>query len=545
LNDQRIFVNGSIYTADALGSSADAVAVRDGRILAVGTDQEILAAFPDAATVDLGGRTTVPGFIDPHCHYLATGESLISIDLRYPGVASVGDMVAAVAASAAETPAGEWINGAGFDHAKYDTAPTRWDLDRATTEHPVGLMHVSGHYLLVNSLALELAGIDDDTPDPKGGRIERDANGRVTGLCQDSAQGLVRPVAVDIGSHGTNFHVAAPMDELVAAIERAGTAYLAAGLTTVADAQVTKREMAAYREARRRGTWWVRTACMPLSHQLEEYGALGLAGPFGDDMLWIGPMKFYMDGSMIGGTAAFHEPYGEHGKYTGLLYHEPDELRSMVVEAHRQGWQIGIHAQGDRAIEIVLDAFQAAIEAYPRPDPRHRIEHAGYPTPALLKRMAELGVIAVNQPSLLVDSGDEFLARLGERGEWLQPMRAEAEAGVRFVLSSDSDVCSYRPLDTIAAAVLRRTLGGDVIGADQVITVAEAVRAHTIDAAYSLFAEDRLGSIEPGKYADLTVIDGDLFEVPPEQISDLGIWMTVLDGRVVHDPSGAAAPLAT
>jgi len=517
LNDQRIFVNGSIYTADALGSSADAVAVRDGRILAVGTDQEILAAFPDAATVDLGGRTTVPGFIDPHCHYLATGESLISIDLRYPGVASVGDMVAAVAASAAETPAGEWINGAGFDHAKYDTAPTRWDLDRATTEHPVGLMHVSGHYLLVNSLAL--AGIDDDTPDPKGGRIERDANGRVTGLCQDSAQGLVRPVAVDIGSHGTNFHVAAPMDELVAAIERAGTAYLAAGLTTVADAQVTKREMAAYREARRRGTWWVRTACMPLSHQLEEYGALGLAGPFGDDMLWIGPMKFYMDGSMIGG--------------------------SMVVEAHRQGWQIGIHAQGDRAIEIVLDAFQAAIEAYPRPDPRHRIEHAGYPTPALLKRMAELGVIAVNQPSLLVDSGDEFLARLGERGEWLQPMRAEAEAGVRFVLSSDSDVCSYRPLDTIAAAVLRRTLGGDVIGADQVITVAEAVRAHTIDAAYSLFAEDRLGSIEPGKYADLTVIDGDLFEVPPEQISDLGIWMTVLDGRVVHDPSGAAAPLAT
>ncbi len=513
-----------------------------GRILAVGADREVLAAYPDVATVDLGGRTMVPGFIDPHCHYLATGESLISIDLRYPGVASVEDMVAAVAASAAETPAGEWINGAGFDHAKYDAAPTRWDLDRATTEHPVGLMHVSGHYLLVNSLALELAGIDDDTPDPKGGRIERDADGRATGLCQDSAQGLVQPVAVDIGSHGTNFHVAAPMDDLVAAIERAGIAYLSAGLTTVADAQVTKREMAAYREARRRGTWWVRTVCMPLSHQLEDYRALGLAGPFGDDMLWIGPMKFYMDGSMIGGTAAFHEPYGEHGEYTGLFYHEPDELRSMVVEAHRQGWQIGIHAQGDRAIEAVIDAYEAAMDADPRPDPRHRVEHCGYPTPALLRRMAELGVIAVNQPSLLVDSGDEFLSRLGERSEWLQPMRAEIEAGVHFVLSSDSDVCSFRPLDTIAAAVLRRTLGGEVIGADQVITVEEAVRAHTIDAAFSLHAEDRLGSIEPGKYADLTVIDGDLFAVPAEQINDLDIWMTVLGGEAVYDPSGSAEP---
>jgi predicted amidohydrolase YtcJ len=274
---------------------------------------------------------------------------------------------------------------------------------------------------------------------------------------------------------------------------------------------------------------------MPLAHQLEEYDAVGLAGPFGDDRLWIGPMKFYMDGSMIGGTAAFAEPYGENCEFAGLLYHEPDELRDMVVEAHRQGWQIGIHAQGDRAIGAVLDAYEEAMEAHPRPDPRHRIEHCGYPTPDQLQRMARLGVIAVNQPSLLVDSGDEFLARLGERAEWLQPMRAEQEAGVRFTLSSDSDVCSYRPLDTIAAAVLRTSLGGAVLGPDQRITVAEAVRAHTIEAAHALFAEDRLGSIEPGKLADLTVIDGDLFA--PEGIGDLAIWMTVIGGEVVFGPA--------
>ena len=536
----RVFHGGRVYTSDPAGSWAEAVAVGGGRILDVGSDTDVLAAHPGAEMIDLGGRTMVPGFIDPHNHYLASGESMASIDVGYPAVSSVDELVATVAEAAADTPAGEWVHGSGFDYAKYGEEPTRWDLDRATTDHPVGLLHVSGHYLLVNSSALEMAGIDDDTPDPPGGRFVRDPGGRITGMCQDSAQGLVQPVAVDIGRHGTNFHVTAPMDDLVAAIERAGSAFLAAGLTTVADAQVSKREMAAYREARRRGRWWVRTVCMPLSHQLADFGALGIAGPFGDDMLWIGPMKFYADGSMIGGTATFCEPYGENDEFTGILYHEPEALKELVVEAHRQGWQIGIHAQGDLAIGAVLDAFEAAMEAYPRPDPRHRIEHCGYPTPAQLERMARLGVIAVNQTNLLAISGDEFLVRLGEeRGHWLQPMRAEIDAGVRFVLSSDSDVTSYRPVDTISSAVLRTSLGGRVIGPDQVVTVEEAVRAHTIDAGYSLFAEDRLGSIESGKYADLTVIDGDLFGVPLEEIAGLETWMTVLDGEVVHHLEGS------
>ena len=530
----RLFHSGAVYTSDAEGSWAEAIAVRGKRILAVGATADLGARFPVAESINLEGRTVVPGFIDAHNHYLATGEGLGSINTRYPAVASPEDLVTSIREAAAATPAGEWIHGFGFDHGKYNRPPTRWDLDRATTGHPVAIRHVSGHYLLVNSRVLEAAGVDDSTPDPKGGAFIRDEQGRNTGLCMDAACELVEPVAVDIGSHGPNFHVRASLDDLVAAIERAGEAYFAAGLTTVCDAQVTERELAAYREAQRRGKWWLRVVCMPLSHRLEEYRSVGLTGPFGDDLLWIGPMKFYMDGSLIGGTAVFEDPYGEQGEFAGLYYWEPEEMRRMIGEAHHQGWQVGIHTQGDRAIDAVLDAIEAAMEADPRPDPRHRIEHCGYPRPDQLGRMARLGVIAVNQPNYLHDQGDEFLSRLGDRARRLIPMREEIEAGVAIALSSDADVTSFHPLETITNAVVRRTIAGRDIGADQALTVEEAIRAHTIGAAYAIHADDRLGSIEEGKYADLTVIDGDPFAAEPAEIRNLPIWMTVLGGKIVH-----------
>ncbi len=533
VSQRRVLFNGSIYTADPDRAWTQAIAIRDGGIEAVGSDGSIRRSGTEE--IDLGGRTVVPGFIDAHNHYLATGEMLAQIDVKYPTVTSVDDLVAVIARAATNTPVGEWIHATGFDHAKYGETPTRWDLDKATGEHPVAVLHVSGHYVLVNSAALAARNLSDDTPDPQGGKLVRDDRGRITGLCLDAAMGLIIPTAVDIGSHGPNFHVEATLEDLVAAVNRAGRAFVAAGLTTVCDAQVTSRELRGYREAYRRGDWWVRTACMPLSHQLDEYGTIGLAGPFGNDEFWIGAMKFYADGSLIGGTAAFWEPYGEHGEFGGSLFWEEDELRSMIMEAHSQGWQVGVHAQGDRAIDATLDAIEAAGLAHPRPDARHRIEHAGCPTPNQVQRMADLGVIAVNQPGYLYDSGDEFLERLGDRAHMIQPFRAELDAGVKVVLSSDSDVASYRPLDTISAALRRKTFKGLDIGSDQSLDIEEAVRAHTIDAAYALFVEDRLGSIEPGKHADLVVIDGDLFDTPSEEIPNLPIWMTVIGGKVVYD----------
>jgi predicted amidohydrolase YtcJ len=529
---------GRVFTADRRRPWVDAVAF-DGRgILAVGTTNEVVARFQGAERIDVAGATVVPGLIDAHNHFLATGESLASVDVRFPRVRSVSGLVDAIVAAAAEAPAGSVIRAFGFDHAKYERTPTRWDLDRAAPDHAVLVYHVSGHHVLVNSHMLERRRLHDDVPDPPGGELVRDEGGRLTGLCLDAAMGLVLPTAVDIGHHGPNFHTEAPLDELVEDVERAGRAFLAAGLTTVCDAQVTRRELRAYRHATATGRLPVRTVAMPLSHQLDAFSSLGLAGPFGDDMLRIGAMKFYADGSLIGGTAAFTEPYGESGEFEGSLYWSPDALRSTIGRAHDDGWQVGVHVQGDRAMQIVLDAIGDAVRRSPR-EHRHRLEHAGYPTAAQVARMAELGVITVNQPRYLFDSGDEFLTRLGERADRLIPLRDELEAGVAVVLSSDSDVASYRPMDTIASAVSRRTRAGEPIGADQAMTMEEALFAHTIDAAYALLIDDRLGSLEPGKTADVVVLDRDLRTVSRDDLGSVGVRTTYLAGRAVYD---AAAP---
>jgi len=531
---------GKVFTASGGEPWAEALVIRGSRIEGVGAREELVSRFPSARRLDVEGRTVLPGLIDAHNHFLATGESLASVDLRHPGAASIPDVVRLLAEIVDQTPAGAWITGFGFDDAKYERPLTRWDLDEVSTQHPIRVHHVSGHHVFVNSRALEARGVTDDTSDPQGGRLVRGADGRLTGQCLDAAMNLILPVEVDIGSHGPNFHTVMSIDESIADVERAGRAFLEVGLTTVCDAQVTRRELVAYREARDQGRLPVRTVCMPLSHQLDELIAVGLAGPFGDDHLSIGAMKFYADGSLIGGTACFTEPYGERGEFAGSMYWSPDELEEMIVAAHVAGWQVGVHVQGDRAMEAVLEALETAVRRGPR-DHRHRLEHAGYPTPELLERIAHLGAITINQPNYLHDSGDEFLARLGDRAQRLLPLRDEIRAGITVVLSSDSDVTSYRPLDTIRSAIERKTRSGASIGPDQALTLEEALRAHTISAAYALRMEDRIGSIEPGKLADVVVVDGDLTDASVDDLSSLDVWLTLLDGRVSYALDRTAA----
>jgi predicted amidohydrolase YtcJ len=542
-----VLVNGRVFTArPGEPPFTGGVAIVGDRIVAVGGDAAVRAmAPPDAQQLDVDGRTILPGFIDPHNHLAFTGAELASVDVRYPGVASIADLVGRIAEAAERTPDGTWIRAVGMNPEQFPDGrlPTRWDIDEATRVHPVLVQHMSGHHALANSLALEERGVGDESRDPEGGRLVRDDRGRVTGYCLDAAQALVVPIAVDIGHHGPGFHDDAPLEEIVGDIDRGSRAYLAAGITSIVDAQVTRRELSAYGVARERGLLGVRVTAMPISSQLDEYTQIGLAGRFGDDRLAIGPMKFYADGALTGGTAAFTTPYGANGEFSGSLYWGSEaDFRDAIASAHRQGWQIGTHAQGDRAIDRVLDAYEAALDAHPRDDHRHRIEHCGGPRPDQLERMARLGIWAIGQPRYFWDAGDAWLGSLDEaRVHRLQPYREMLDAGVRFALSSDAPVASYRPLDTLVSAVTRTTVGGKVIGADQALSVEDALRASTHDAAACYRVDDRLGTLEVGKLADVVVLDGDPFSAAPERLGEIAVDMTLLSGEVVYEAARRSA----
>jgi predicted amidohydrolase YtcJ len=533
----RIFAGGAVFTGVRERPWADALAIGGADVLGVGSLGEIRDAFPAASVEDVAGWTVLPGLIDAHNHFLSTGESLASIDLRYPGVDSADALLAVVRDAASGAAPGETIGGFGFDHARYPL-PSRADLDAAAGDHPMHLFHTSGHHVLVNSRVLEKAGVDDGTPDPPGGRLDRDAGGHLTGLCLDTACGLVLPTDVDVGTHGPNFHVRAPLDTLIAAASRAGAAYLEAGLTCVADAQVTARELGAYRAARARGELPIRVVCMPLSHQLEDFASVGLTGPFGDERLSIGHLKVYADGTLTGGTAAFREELGIASQ-DASFFHEPDELVRLIRRAWTAGWRVAVHAQGDRAISLVLDGFEAGARAAPRSDPRPRIEHAGYPARDEVARMRSLGAITVNQPSYLFDYGDEYLASLGERTHELQPWRTELDAGVRVVISSDSDVSTYRPLTTIANAMRRETRSGVLLGARHRLSLEEALFAHTADAAFAVGLEHRIGSLEPGKAADLAILGADIRALGGDEIADAPVARTIVGGETMFERGSA------
>ncbi len=531
------FLGGTIFTADLANAVVSGVFAEDGVIRATGAAPDVRRLLPpDTEIIEIDGRTLLPGFIDAHCHPTMLGSALTQVDARYPRVASVEDLVEVVRAGVASMPKGQWVRGWGLDHDKFPAGqmPARWEIDRVSPENPVWILHVGGHHALVNTAALRLAGIGDDVEDPPGGRFVRDARGRPTGMLLDATQQMVMRSGIDVGNHGPSTGIYdAPTGEIVDQIERAYAAFLSGGITSAVDAQVTGRELRAYIEARRQGRLRIRTTCMLLSNHLREFQALGLGGPIGDDWLALGPMKFYSDGALSGSTAAFDEPYEHEEGFRGVTYWSEEELRSLILRAHQLGLQVGIHAQGDRGIGAALDAIEAALIAEPRPDHRHRIEHFGAPTVAQVRRAARLGVLPVSNPRFVYEVGDTFWANLGpDRARRVYPLASEGREGIPIVVGSDSPVASYEPLGLLWAALTRRTLGGKEMTADDRLEVIDALRAQTINAAWSIRQEARRGSIEPGKLADFALVDGDLLAAGPDAIRERSVEMTVVGGEI-------------
>ena len=541
------FINGQVITIDTNDSITEAVLVSGRRIKAVGTTAEISALITaETRVIDLEGRSLTPGFIDAHNHLTHQGAALGAVDYSYPNVASLDDLRQTIADAAAKAKPGQWLRGWGLNYEKYpeDRLPTRWDIDAVSPDNPVCAVHVSGHNVLVNSLALEMAGVDNNTADPDGGMFARDENGRLTGYAYDSAQELVVPTSVTVGHHGPNIGYDLPLDELVDDIDRACQAYLNVGITSVVDPQVTTREMPGYMAARKQGKLTVKTTCMYLSNHQDAINELGITDHIGNDLLSIGPMKYYCDGTLTGGTALFYadEPQVESrckcNQSTGRGYTywpDVDAFKEALIDTHSRGMQFGVHTQGDMAMDIVLDAVEEAHRRFPRNDTRHRIEHCHGPTTEQVARIKRLGIIPITQPGQMEELGDDLMSLYGEKRTLrFCPLREMIDEGIPAVVSTDAFVQSYRPFDAISAAVNRLSLTGQDMGEAQRISILEAIRAYTWNAAYSVYHEHSKGSIEVGKLADLVVIDADFLAVAPDDIARQEVLMTVSDGEVVY-----------
>ena len=544
LDVDTVYVNGEVVTMDAEARTVEAVAVRGDEIVAVGSSREVgLMAGPGTRVVDLAGRTMTPGFYAPHDHFPWAGAiAVTTVNLNSPPmgpVENIEGLVDALREKAGETPEGEWIQGWGYDDTLLEDQrhPTRHDLDRVSTEHPIYISHTSGHLGVANSVALDMAGITAATQPPPGGVIRHEADtGEPDGVLEETAAWMVMGIVP-----------AATREQKLEGIRRAVDMYVAQGVTTTVITGGAAEDLADLQMARREGLLALRVIKMvskaaPGDPSPAEAG--GFVSGFGDDRLKLGGIKIVQDGSNQGFTGYFTEPYHTpfHGdpEWRGYPARSREDLTAMVGELHRAGYQIAIHGNGDAAIDDIIHAFREAQRDFPRDDARHRIEHCQMVRKDQLDEIAELGIT----PSFFVGHvyywGDRHrdIFMGPERAAGISPLNSSIDRGIRFTVHDDTPVTPVDPLQLLWVSVNRLTRSDQVLGPEERVTALEAMRAITIDAAWQNFEEDTKGSIEAGKLADFVILSDNPLTVDPLTLREIQVIETIVGGETVHVGEG-------
>lgn len=527
-----IFFNGEVITVDRLDSVADSVCVKGNKIIAVGNFHSLQHLIgPNTERIDLEGRSLLPGFNDAHLHLVLYGVNQLAISCKDPKIDSVEALLNALKEKAKTTPPGRWIRAWGFNETKVKEQryPTLEELDIVSKVHPIIISRTCGHICVLNSAALKLANIDQHTPDPQGGVIEKDSKGNLTGR-------LIEAACMEMNNIATY-----SQDELLKAIEIANRDFIEAGITSIGEAGTFNADsFRALQFASQKGILQLRVYALLGSLNdsrdfTEKILASGVLTGTGDEKFKLGPVKLFTDGSSTGPTIATRKGYTSDPENNGILYYSEEEIYNVLGLAHKLGYQITVHAQGDKAIEMYLNVVERALNEAPRKDHRHRIEHAGISTPDLQQRIKELGMIPIPNPPFHYEFGESYINNYGERVNYMYPARDFIDKGIIAAAGSDSPITDYNPLLGIHTAVNRKTSNGVPVGESQAVEILEAIRMYTYNGANASFEENIKGSIEPGKLADLVILSDSILHVEKSNIKDLQVDVTMIDGKVVYN----------
>ena len=525
-----VVINAKVYTSDPAQPRAEAFAIKNGRFVAVGRTADVRnLATAQTRVIDGQQMTITAGFIDCHCHPSGVSELYgVNTNLR-----RITDIQKAIHAKAQKTPAGYWVEGFMFDDTKLDDGTLqRRHLDEATRDHPVVIRHRGGHTSWYNSKALELAGITPSTPDPEHGRFFRDAAGELTGRVAERA----REVFNRVGKR-EEFTPEQERERNRAGMRHISELLTAAGLTTVHDAGAGRDRILAYEDAYRNGELRHRAYLMVRgTDTFAGFKAAGIYTGFGDEWVRVGGVKFGADGSASERTMRMSTPYVGTNDY-GILTMTQQEIHEAVDDAHTHNFQVGIHANGDVTIDMVLKAYERALQKWPHPDRRHRIEHCSLVNPDLLKRIKAIGAIPTPFWTYVYYHGEKWKEYGAEKMQWMFAHRSFLDYGIPVPGASDYGPGPFEPMMAIQSMVTRKDYAGRTWGENQKVSVDEAIKIATMNGAWASAEEKIKGSISAGKLADFVMLEKDPHDVPPDTIKDIKIVRTVVGGKTMYPKS--------